>query len=102
MGVKEEGKTAGVIIASYPAINYEENETGRKHEKEKQLKERGLRGVAGIQIMPSSGRGECYSHSERGEAKSMTRQYFMMPFKKQQAKRSSEIKHLKEKGSGLM
>lgn len=44
MGVKEEGKTAGVIIASYPAINYEENETGRKHEKEKQLKERGLRG----------------------------------------------------------
>lgn len=69
MGVKEEGKTAGVIIASYPAINYEENETGRKHEKEKQLKERGLRGVAGIQIMPSSGRGECYSHSERRSKK---------------------------------
>lgn len=80
MGVRGEDKTAGVT-ASYPAFNYEENETGRKREKEKQIK-----GTEGTQIVPSSGRGEYYSHSEKGDAKRMTRQYFIMPFKKQQGK----------------
>lgn len=50
--------------------------------KKKQLKGREPKGFTGIQIMPSSGRQEGCSRSTRGEANSMTRQYFMLPFKK--------------------
>lgn len=41
MGVKVEGKENAGVNASHPVFNYEENETGRKRGKEKQLK--GLR-----------------------------------------------------------
>lgn len=65
---------------SYPAFNHEKNETGRKCEKEKKKqnkKEQGLRrGVSGIQIMPSSGRVEHYSHSEKREAKKYDKPVF--------------------------